>query len=903
MLPERKYPAKVPLQSISVDVVIKDFIANVAIELQYKNKGTVSLEVVVDVRLDKDVAVYAFEGIVDGKRVEAQIMEKGQVKQKVEEIWGKDATLFKWDPNDRDIFGCMLGSLPPDGEATLKLHFVQALAPAPGGATRFVLPVVPNPHYVPQASEDDSVMDSTPEVLEEQLSCPFSLSATLDSHHGISHVESNYTLAGLQYITEDHTTAQISLTEGHHFEQDVELLIYYEEEFHKPVALVEPGKPGADPGSLMRDPVLLLSLYSKISAPKPGLNATGEFLFLVECSNNMSYSTGRNPDSRSRIQSAKVPPGWTKMGHNGSSLELNNSCKRKSVKYTQWTMLDSVRRVMALKANLGEAEILQPLKAIYSQPCYEGYARQLFVFVHRETSDMDEVIAEVQTHSCSHRCFTFGIGEWATFHTLNGMAEAGHGSAEFIQETEKMQAKDLGLSEGSVVLQYSMQGWTFMERITFSLKLQENERFPLHCLAARTLLQELKGAHSMEEQRLALQTSLSSGVVCSQTAYIVVNTEPEKLFQVPIYFQNHFGFFQFGSFRIYEDLIEIIESASESLVLRLICLQNADGSWSPETCLLNILGLNEAETFGKMPVQLHHFLSRISFNNSVGDTVHFNENREIVAAFDWLMFSNGSMVRVKVGRLDLQAPPGQELTISKDQIVWHNIFNQVLPLSVCNDNCYPGYRRKKKEGEAFCCYDCTPCQEGTISIQKDMDACVTCPEDQYPNEDKTQCIPRVPGDLIIGAIVSQVAFFNDKVSFMREPSRTLTELTISVPKNYQHILALAFAVKEINKNPKILSNLSLGFHILNSYYTARMIYKATLSLFSTHNRFVPNFKCHKQNNLIALIGGCISEISANVAILSASYKAPQFLPCSSGGVSDYVGGADDVAVFRLFSRQ
>ncbi|XP_042328174.1 von Willebrand factor A domain-containing protein 5A-like [Sceloporus undulatus] len=441
---------KVPIQSISVDVVIQDFIANVVIELQYKNKDTVSLEVVVDVRLDKDVAVYAFEGIMDGKRAEAQIMEKEQVKQKVEEIWGKDAALFKWDPNDRDIFGCMLGSLPPDGEATLKLHYVQALAPAPGGATHFVLPVVPNPHYVPQASEDDSAMQSIPEVLEEQLSCLFSLSTTLDFHYGISHVESNYTLAGLQYTTEDHTTAQISLAEGHHFDQDVELLIYYEEDFHKPVALVEPGKPGVDPGSLMREPVLLLNLYPKVSAPKPGLNATGEFLFLVDCSNNMSYSTGRNPDSQSRIQSAKVLPDWTQRDHNGNSFGQERMTCGKSVKYTQWTMLDSLRRVMSLKANLGEAEILQPLKAIYSQPCYEGYARQLFIFTHRETSDMDEVIAEVQTHSCSHRCFTFGIGEWSAFHTLNGMAEAGHGSAEFIHETEKMQAKALQSMKKSI---------------------------------------------------------------------------------------------------------------------------------------------------------------------------------------------------------------------------------------------------------------------------------------------------------------------------------------------------------------------------------------------------------------------------------------------------------------------
>ncbi|XP_033025026.1 vomeronasal type-2 receptor 26-like [Lacerta agilis] len=68
---------------------------------------------------------------------------------------------------------------------------------------------------------------------------------------------------------------------------------------------------------------------------------------------------------------------------------------------------------------------------------------------------------------------------------------------------------------------------------------------------------------------------------------------------------------------------------------------------------------------------------------------------------------------------------------------------QVLPLSVCNDCCYPGYSRKKKEGEKFCCYDCAQCPEGRISQYKDADACVRCPEDEYPNHDQTQCIPKV----------------------------------------------------------------------------------------------------------------------------------------------------------------
>ncbi|XP_062992819.1 vomeronasal type-2 receptor 26-like [Elgaria multicarinata webbii] len=144
--------------------------------------------------------------------------------------------------------------------------------------------------------------------------------------------------------------------------------------------------------------------------------------------------------------------------------------------------------------------------------------------------------------------------------------------------------------------------------------------------------------------------------------------------------------------------------------------------------------------------QVHHFLSSIKFNNNAGETVHFEGNGELATQFDvtnWLIFPNGSLVRVKVGRLDPQAFPGKELTINDDQIVWHKSFHQVLPLSVCNDNCYPGYIKKKKEGEKFCCYDCAPCSEEMISYQKDMDACVKCLDDQYPNKEQTQCIPRV----------------------------------------------------------------------------------------------------------------------------------------------------------------
>ncbi|XP_015281617.1 PREDICTED: vomeronasal type-2 receptor 26-like [Gekko japonicus] len=146
------------------------------------------------------------------------------------------------------------------------------------------------------------------------------------------------------------------------------------------------------------------------------------------------------------------------------------------------------------------------------------------------------------------------------------------------------------------------------------------------------------------------------------------------------------------------------------------------------------------------PWQLHHFLQRIVFNNSAGDTVHFDEKGELIAGFDvtnWITFPNSSFVRVKVGNMETQASLGGKLTLNDAKIVWHRYFHQMLPISVCNDHCHPGYSRKKKEGEKFCCYDCAQCPDKMISDQEDMDACVKCSEDHHSNMDKNQCIPKM----------------------------------------------------------------------------------------------------------------------------------------------------------------
>ncbi|XP_032092111.1 vomeronasal type-2 receptor 26-like [Thamnophis elegans] len=141
--------------------------------------------------------------------------------------------------------------------------------------------------------------------------------------------------------------------------------------------------------------------------------------------------------------------------------------------------------------------------------------------------------------------------------------------------------------------------------------------------------------------------------------------------------------------------------------------------------------------------QLHPFLKSVSFNNSAGDKIAFNQNGEVVAGFDvinWITSSNKS--RVKVGRVDPQTPADQKLIIREDAITWHSWFNQTQPISVCSESCSPGSSKKVKEGEPFCCYDCIPCPEGKIADEKDMNDCYKCTDKTYPNKKRDFCIPK-----------------------------------------------------------------------------------------------------------------------------------------------------------------
>ncbi|XP_078023380.1 von Willebrand factor A domain-containing protein 5A-like [Epinephelus lanceolatus] len=589
----------VPLKSIEVEVEVRDHVATVVSTLNYENKEDKPIEAVFVFPLPGDAAVCHFSAKIGQKEIVAEVKEKQKAREEYDDALssGQQAFLLEESEQSPDIFSLSVGSLPPRESASIRLEYVTELAVQADDGLRFCLPAVLNPRYQPQGSEGSEVaivqVTSVPASL-----VPYSLSfsARLSSPRPVSKVESSCSLDPLQYLNTEQTQATVKLAAGHKFDRDVELLIYYKDA-HQPTAVVEAGQASAKPGTLMGDPVVMLSLYPEFpQAVMSSVASCGEFVLLLDRSGSMQGERMKSAKDTLLLLLKSLPMGcYFNIYSFGSSHE---HIFPKSVEYSQETMEEALKKVGEMTANLGGTEILRPLKDIYSQPCIPNQPRQLFVFTDGEVGNTKEVINLVKKNSGSHRCFSFGIGEGASSALINGLAKEGGGHAQFITGKERMQPKVMqslrfalqpavvdvsvnwdvpkGVSvtalsppitalfqgqrsliyaqltgqsseaaEGCVTVKYSLAGHPSQNQLHFNLTPAEDTGLTVHRLAARTLIRSLEmeekectGEQGEGVKKKVVEVSVQSGVSSVFTAFIAVNKGDGEAIQGPLVRRN-----------------------------------------------------------------------------------------------------------------------------------------------------------------------------------------------------------------------------------------------------------------------------------------------------------------------------------------------------------------------------
>ncbi|XP_018107081.1 vomeronasal type-2 receptor 26 [Xenopus laevis] len=131
-----------------------------------------------------------------------------------------------------------------------------------------------------------------------------------------------------------------------------------------------------------------------------------------------------------------------------------------------------------------------------------------------------------------------------------------------------------------------------------------------------------------------------------------------------------------------------------------------------------------------------------------------------------------------------------------------------------------------------------------------------------------------PGDIIIGGtFLIHVNRNYIQPLFTTNPSDLQCHTFGS--ESYQGMQALMFAVQEINKNPELLPNTTLGFQIFDTCTAMRRATQGMFWMLSGRQELSPNYHCNRESRLAGIIGDPGSTKAILMAQILGLYHCPQ----------------------------
>ncbi|XP_077323880.1 vomeronasal type-2 receptor 116-like, partial [Lithobates pipiens] len=151
---------------------------------------------------------------------------------------------------------------------------------------------------------------------------------------------------------------------------------------------------------------------------------------------------------------------------------------------------------------------------------------------------------------------------------------------------------------------------------------------------------------------------------------------------------------------------------------------------------------NKSEQHG-FQHRLNKYVRNLYYTDPDDGEIYFNERKEvptdlILKSCSFINSTHSSYRTISTIQSPDYAP--EPFIDMSDPSFWKT--GKVL-VSRCSDPCLPGSRKKFGSSMHKCCYECVPCSEGEISNISDSENCMKCPDDEWPNEKKDLCVPKL----------------------------------------------------------------------------------------------------------------------------------------------------------------
>uniref|UniRef100_A0A803JL76 G-protein coupled receptors family 3 profile domain-containing protein n=1 Tax=Xenopus tropicalis TaxID=8364 RepID=A0A803JL76_XENTR len=128
------------------------------------------------------------------------------------------------------------------------------------------------------------------------------------------------------------------------------------------------------------------------------------------------------------------------------------------------------------------------------------------------------------------------------------------------------------------------------------------------------------------------------------------------------------------------------------------------------------------------------------------------------------------------------------------------------------------------------------------------------------------------GDIIIGGVFS----INSALYYIPEHNGKHKPLCINpTESHYVDILSFLFIIEEINKDPDLLPNVTLGYHVYDSCGDPSLAIGSVLQILSGPGEPVPNYSCGDQGEIAGFIGDVSPVTSLPIAQLLSVYGYSQ----------------------------